>query len=111
MSYTYLDHVNTEFLTDEEKVGEAADAMLRDFFQSRIATKSRAIQGDDLRYVVIENGEHPEIIEEEGEWQNGNYSVTDENEYERIYEENSGDVEKEEITASEAAEHFGTADI
>lgn len=110
MSYSYLDHVDREFLADEEDVGEEADELIKGFFNSRVGTKSRAFLGEGLRYIVTAQDGRAEIVEEDGEWTSGVFEACDTNDYERIYEED-GEIRTEEISASEAAEYFEVADL
>lgn len=110
MSYSYLNHVDTEFLADEEEIVEEADELIKGFFQGRTGTKSRAFVGEGLRYIVTEQGGDTEIVEEDGYWQEGVLEAREENDYELIYEE-EGKMEAEEISASEAAEYFEVADL
>lgn len=105
MDYSYLNHVESEFLDGEERIGETADEMLKDFFQRRKGAQSRAFIGNSLRYFVLRNGEGIEIIEEDGDWDPGEVELNPENDYERIYEEN-GKVRTEKVEATEAEEYF-----
>lgn len=104
-NYSYLNHLKTEFLGDEEELKEVADDMLRDFFRSRAALQSRAFLEEDLRYIVLQKDEGVKILEEEGEWSSGEIELIDGNKYELIYEEN-GYVRSEEIGAGEAQEYL-----
>lgn len=110
MSYSYLNHVETEFLADEEEIGEETEEVMQSFFQQWPGTKSKAFLEDGLRYVITEQDGDPEIIEEDGEWQYGVFEAHEENDYERIYKED-GEMEREEISASEAAEYFEVTEL
>lgn len=110
MTYSYLNHVEIEFLSDEEEMGEAADNIMKGFFHSRVGTKSRAFVGDGLRYIVTDQEGEPEILEEDGYWQEGVFEVYEDNDYELIYREN-GKIKTEDISASEAAEYFGADEL
>lgn len=105
MNYSYLNHVETEFLGDEEDLGEEADDILGDFFQPRAGVQSRAFIEDDLRYIILSNGEGVEILEEDGEWDSGELELHNGNEYELIYEEN-GKIRTEEVEAGEAQSYL-----
>lgn len=110
MSYSHLNHADTEFLADEEAIGEEAEDVMQSFFQKWPGTKSKAFLGDELRYIITEQQGDPEIIEEDGEWQYGIFEAREENDYELIYTED-GEMEREEISASEAAEYFEAANL
>lgn len=105
MSYSYLKHIDSEFIADEEKTGEEAEGIMRRFFQKRTGTKSRAFVGEGLRYVITDQKSGLEILEEDGEWQKGVYESFEDNNYEIIYEEDNR-VRSEEIDASEASYYF-----
>lgn len=107
VDYSYLNHVESEFLDDEERIGETADQMLRDFFMRRKGAQSKAFTGDSLRYFVLRNGDGVEIIEEDGDWVTGEVDIDPVNDYERIYEENEK-IKTEELEASEAEEYFSS---
>ena len=105
VDYTYLNHVEAEFLTAEDEVGSRADEILGNFFWRRKAAQARAFTEDTLRYFVLGNGNGVEIIEEEGDWVSGNVDPVAENDYELIYEED-GTVEKDELTEEEAESYL-----
>lgn len=99
--YSYLNHVETEFLGDEEVCGSEADRILSNFFKRRKGAQSRAFMDESLRYIIVPEGETVDIIEEEGEWEIGEVEPRSENVYELITEED-GRIKHEEIPATEA---------
>lgn len=105
MEYSYLNHVETEFLEEEEHVGDEADRILKGFFQMRKGAQSRAFTGDSLRYFVLRDDEGVEIIEEDGDWESGEMDFSRGNDYELIYEEN-GMIRNEDLTEEEAEAYF-----
>jgi len=84
VNYSYLNHVEAEFLGDEEELGEEADRLLGSFFQGRVGVQSRACLEEELRYIVVPNGDGVEILEEDGEWNPGELEPQNGNEYELI---------------------------
>ena len=105
MDYRYLNHVETEFLADEQEVGEKADKIIQEFFRGRTGTKSRAFVGEGLRYIITENSGNIQLLEEDGDWVSGELEVYEENDYELIHRE-QGMLMKEELEASEAEKYF-----
>lgn len=101
VNYSYLNHVEAEFLGDEKELDEEADKVLSRFFQGRSGVQSRAFLEEDLRYIIVPNGEGVEILEEDGDWSPGEIEPQNGNDYELIYEEN-GRIRYEEVPASEA---------
>jgi hypothetical protein len=99
--YSYLDHVETEFLGDEEVYGPEADSILAGFFRRRKGAQSRAFTEDSLRYIIVPDGGDMKIIEEEGEWDPGDVEPEPDNVYEIITEED-GRIRHEEVSAQEA---------
>lgn len=100
MNYSYLNHVEAEFLGDEKELGEEADEVLSRFFQGRSGVQSRAFLDEDLRYIIVPNGEGVEILEEDGDWDPRELEPQDGNDYELIYEEN-GKIRTEEVEVGE----------
>ncbi|MFB6245267.1 MAG: hypothetical protein ABEJ03_02875 [Candidatus Nanohaloarchaea archaeon] len=104
--YSYLNHVDSEFLGEKEELGEEADRMLKEFFQPRKGTQYKAFIGDSLRYFIIPSGDGVEILEEEGEWEPGNVDIKQGNDYELIYEQEGKVRVEEEVSAAEAEAHL-----
>lgn len=107
MSYTYLNHVETEFLAEEQEVGEEADRMIQEFFRDRVGTKSRAFVGEGLRYIITENSGNVQLLEEDGDWVSGELEAYESNDYELICRE-QGMLKTQEIEASEAEEYLSS---
>ena len=101
MNYSYLNHVEAEVVSGEEKILEEAGRLLGEFFRGRVGVQSRAFIEEDLRYIFVSNGEEAEILEEEGNWKSGDLELSRENDYELIYQEN-GEVKIEEVEVGEA---------
>lgn len=48
VDYSYLNHIETEFLADEQEYGLEADKILSDFFKQRKGAQARAFMDESL---------------------------------------------------------------
>lgn len=99
--YPCLDRVEAEFLGEEEELAEEADRLLGEFFRGNHGAQYKAFLEEDLRHIVIPNGETVKIIQEEGDWIAEDLEPRSGNSYRLIYQEN-GYAKREKVSSQEA---------
>lgn len=96
-----LDRVEVEADGIEE---EEYQNFLGDYLQSQAALRQSRALSRDVRYLVFRAEDTFYAIEEQGEWRNGNYEPSPENDYRKVYRNRTQKVKEEEIDWENAQE-------